>query len=135
MQAAAKVAQFGHQEAEAFEAVGADGAVFDGEDWLRKFDVVDRKAADAAKRWHGDDRRRRLAEFSCLSRKIRLTRTLARPDVQEKLLDRGIDPLAKSGAELNTFVVAKKERWGRLIRRRRQARPASLGGRVRQDHA
>jgi hypothetical protein len=45
-----QIAQFGHQEAEAFEAVGADGAdgaVFDGEDWLRKFDVVDRKAADA----------------------------------------------------------------------------------------
>lgn len=45
-----------------------------------------------------------------------VTKTLARPNVQEKLLELGIDPLAKTGAELDTFVATEKEKWGRLIR-------------------
>jgi tripartite-type tricarboxylate transporter receptor subunit TctC len=44
-----------------------------------------------------------------------LSKTLERPEVQDKLLQMGIDPLAKTGAELKTFVVAEKEKWGRLI--------------------
>jgi tripartite-type tricarboxylate transporter receptor subunit TctC len=45
-----------------------------------------------------------------------LNKTLARPEVQEKLLQMGIEPLAKSGDELKAFGVAEKEKWGRLIR-------------------
>ena len=45
-----------------------------------------------------------------------LHKTLARPEVQEKLLQMGIEPLAKSGEELKTFGVAEKEKWGRLIK-------------------
>jgi len=45
-----------------------------------------------------------------------MTQTLARPDVQQKLLEMGIDPLSKSGDELKSFVVAEKDKWGRLIR-------------------
>ena len=44
-----------------------------------------------------------------------LTKMLERPDVQEKLLQMGIDPLAKTGNELKTFVAAEKEKWGVLI--------------------
>ena len=44
-----------------------------------------------------------------------LNKTLARADVQEKLLQMGIEPLAKSGAELKAFGAAEKEKWGRLI--------------------
>jgi tripartite-type tricarboxylate transporter receptor subunit TctC len=45
-----------------------------------------------------------------------MTRTLARPEVQQKLLEMGIDPLSMSGDELKSFVVAEKDKWGRLIR-------------------
>ena len=45
-----------------------------------------------------------------------VTKTLERPDVQEKLLQMGIDPLAKTGAELKAFVAAEKDKWGRLIK-------------------
>lgn len=45
-----------------------------------------------------------------------LNRTLARPEVQEKLLQMGIEPLAKSGDQLKAFGVAEKEKWGRLIK-------------------
>jgi tripartite-type tricarboxylate transporter receptor subunit TctC len=44
-----------------------------------------------------------------------LNKTLARPEVQEKLLQMGIEPLAKSGEELKAFGAAEKEKWGRLI--------------------
>lgn len=44
-----------------------------------------------------------------------LTRTLERQDVQDKLLQMGIDPLIKTGNELKTFVAAEKDKWGRLI--------------------
>jgi tripartite-type tricarboxylate transporter receptor subunit TctC len=45
-----------------------------------------------------------------------LNKTLARRDVQEKLLQTGIEPLAKSGDELKAFGASEKEKWGRLIR-------------------
>ncbi|MFC6283533.1 MULTISPECIES: Bug family tripartite tricarboxylate transporter substrate binding protein [Polaromonas] len=41
--------------------------------------------------------------------------TLARPNVQEKLLQLGIDPLAMTGDTLKTFTANEKEKWGRLI--------------------
>lgn len=45
-----------------------------------------------------------------------LDKTVARPEVQEKLLQMGIDPLTKSREELKTFSESEKEKWGRLIR-------------------
>jgi tripartite-type tricarboxylate transporter receptor subunit TctC len=45
-----------------------------------------------------------------------MNKVLARKDVQDKLLQLGIDPLAKSGAELKTFVAAEKDKWGRLVK-------------------
>lgn len=45
-----------------------------------------------------------------------VTKTLERQDVQDKLLQMGIEPLAKTGAELKTFVTTEKDKWGRLIR-------------------
>jgi tripartite-type tricarboxylate transporter receptor subunit TctC len=42
--------------------------------------------------------------------------TLARPDVQDKLLQTGIEPLPRTGAELKAFGAAEKEKWGRLIK-------------------
>lgn len=45
-----------------------------------------------------------------------VTKTLERQDVQDKLLQMGIEPLAKTGAELKTFVATEKDKWGRLIR-------------------
>lgn len=42
-------------------------------------------------------------------------KTLERQDVQDKLLQMGIDPVAKSGNELQAFVAVEKEKWGRLI--------------------
>ena len=45
-----------------------------------------------------------------------MNKVLARPDVQAKLLQLGIDPQVKSGAELKTFVVAEKDKWGRLVK-------------------
>lgn len=41
--------------------------------------------------------------------------TLARPDVQEKLLQLGIDPQIMSGDKLKSFTVAEKEKWGKLV--------------------
>ncbi|HSW19462.1 MAG TPA: tripartite tricarboxylate transporter substrate binding protein [Ramlibacter sp.] len=43
-------------------------------------------------------------------------KTIARPEVQEKLLQMGIEPITKSGDELRTFVDTEKEKWGKLIR-------------------
>jgi tripartite-type tricarboxylate transporter receptor subunit TctC len=45
-----------------------------------------------------------------------MDRTLARADVQEKLLQMGIEPQTKSREELKAFGEAEKEKWGRLIR-------------------
>ena len=45
-----------------------------------------------------------------------VAKTLERPNVQEKLLDLGIDPVVKTGAELSTFVTTEKDKWGHLIR-------------------
>jgi len=45
-----------------------------------------------------------------------LDKTLARPEVQEKLMQLGIEPQAKSGEELKAFTQAEKDKWGRLIR-------------------
>jgi tripartite-type tricarboxylate transporter receptor subunit TctC len=45
-----------------------------------------------------------------------LNQVLARPEVQEKLLQMGIEPLMKSGDELRAFGVSEKQKWGRLIR-------------------
>ena len=42
-------------------------------------------------------------------------KTLEREDVQNKLLQLGIDPVAKTGPELKSFVIGEKEKWGRLI--------------------
>jgi tripartite-type tricarboxylate transporter receptor subunit TctC len=44
-----------------------------------------------------------------------LNAILARQDVQEKLLQLGIDPLTMTGDNLKTFTAAEKEKWGRLI--------------------
>lgn len=43
-------------------------------------------------------------------------KVVARPDVQEKLLQMGIEPMIKSGEELKAFGAAEKEKWGKLIR-------------------
>ncbi len=43
-------------------------------------------------------------------------KTIARPDVQEKLLQLGIEPLAKSRDEVKGFMESEKDKWGRLIR-------------------
>lgn len=45
-----------------------------------------------------------------------LDKTIARPDVQEKLLQLGIEPQAKSRDELRAFMDSEKEKWGKLIR-------------------
>lgn len=45
-----------------------------------------------------------------------MTKTLARTDVQEKLLQMGIEPELKSREDLKSFAAAEKEKWGRLIR-------------------
>ena len=45
-----------------------------------------------------------------------MQKTLARADVQEKLLQMGIEPEAKSRDELKAFGGAEKEKWARLIR-------------------
>jgi tripartite-type tricarboxylate transporter receptor subunit TctC len=44
-----------------------------------------------------------------------MNKTLERKDVQEKLLQMGIDPQIRTGSELKAFVAAEKEKWGRLI--------------------
>lgn len=45
-----------------------------------------------------------------------LDKSVSRPEVQEKLLQLGIDPMTKSREELKAFAVSEKEKWGRLIR-------------------
>jgi tripartite-type tricarboxylate transporter receptor subunit TctC len=42
-------------------------------------------------------------------------KVLARAEVQDKLMQMGIEPQIKSGAELKAFVDAEKDKWGRLI--------------------
>ena len=44
------------------------------------------------------------------------SKVLAWPAVQEKLLQLGIEPVARTGAELRAFGTAEKEKWGRLIK-------------------
>lgn len=46
---------------------------------------------------------------------VAISRTLERPDVQEKLLQMGVDSQVKTGAELKAFVASEKDKWGRLI--------------------
>lgn len=43
-------------------------------------------------------------------------KVLARPDVQDKLLQLGIDPQRKSMDELKAFGQSEKEKWGQLIK-------------------
>lgn len=45
-----------------------------------------------------------------------LDKTIARPDVQERLLQLGIEPQAKSREELKSFMSTEKDKWGRLIK-------------------
>ena len=45
-----------------------------------------------------------------------MEKTVARPEVQEKLLTLGIDPHVMPREELKAFTVAEKEKWGKLIR-------------------
>lgn len=42
-------------------------------------------------------------------------RTLERAEVQEKLLQLGIDPQFKTGSELKNFLATEKDKWGKLI--------------------
>jgi tripartite-type tricarboxylate transporter receptor subunit TctC len=42
-------------------------------------------------------------------------KTLGRTDVQDTLLQTGIDPVMRTGDELTAFVAAEKDKWGRLI--------------------
>lgn len=44
-----------------------------------------------------------------------INKTLERADVQAKLLQLGVDPQMKSGAELKSFIASEKEKWGKLI--------------------
>ncbi|VTU23866.1 Argininosuccinate lyase [Variovorax sp. SRS16] len=44
-----------------------------------------------------------------------LDKVLARSDVQDKLLQFGIEPQKKSAEELKAFAASEKEKWGRLI--------------------
>ena len=44
-----------------------------------------------------------------------INRVLLRSDVQERLLEMGIEPQAKSGEELKTYLAHEKDKWGRLI--------------------
>jgi tripartite-type tricarboxylate transporter receptor subunit TctC len=43
-------------------------------------------------------------------------RVIARPEVQDKLLQMGIEPQAKAGDELNRFLAAERPKWERLIK-------------------
>jgi len=45
-----------------------------------------------------------------------LNNVLARKEIQEKLLQMGVDPKPKSGEELKAFSAAEKAKWGELIR-------------------
>ena len=44
-----------------------------------------------------------------------ISKTLSRPEVQEKLLQMGIEPEIKSREELKIFTETEKEKWGKLI--------------------
>lgn len=44
-----------------------------------------------------------------------LDKSVARAEVQEKLLQLGIEPMSKSREELKAFSVSEKEKWGKLI--------------------
>ena len=44
-----------------------------------------------------------------------VNKVLERSDVQEKLLQMGIDPIIKNGSELKTFLATEKDKWGQLI--------------------
>jgi tripartite-type tricarboxylate transporter receptor subunit TctC len=44
-----------------------------------------------------------------------LNATLERADVQDKLLQLGIDPQIRTGSDLKSFVADEKAKWGRLI--------------------
>lgn len=44
-----------------------------------------------------------------------IAKLLLRSDVQDKLMQMGIEPQIKSGIELKAFVDSEKEKWGRLI--------------------
>ena len=48
-----------------------------------------------------------------------VNKTLERPEVQDKLLQLGIDPLAKTGDELKRFVATEKRKVGPTDQRRR----------------
>lgn len=45
-----------------------------------------------------------------------IDKTVARADVQQKLLQIGIEPQVKSREELKAFGIAEKEKWGRLVK-------------------
>ncbi|WP_342133445.1 Bug family tripartite tricarboxylate transporter substrate binding protein [Hydrogenophaga sp. OTU3427] len=45
-----------------------------------------------------------------------MSKTLTRADVQEKLLQMGIEPEWRSREDLKAFAATEKEKWGRLIR-------------------
>ena len=44
-----------------------------------------------------------------------INKTLERADVQEKLLQLGVDSQIKTGQELKNFLATEKDKWGRLI--------------------
>jgi len=44
-----------------------------------------------------------------------IEKTLAREELQEKLMQLGIEPQSRSRDELKTFAATEKEKWGRLI--------------------
>jgi tripartite-type tricarboxylate transporter receptor subunit TctC len=45
-----------------------------------------------------------------------LDKTLVRPEVQEKLLQLGIEPQSMSREQLKAFAKSEQEKWGRLIK-------------------
>lgn len=45
-----------------------------------------------------------------------LQRVVARPEVQDRLLQLGIEPQARSGDDLNRFLASERPKWERLIK-------------------
>ena len=45
-----------------------------------------------------------------------ITKVIAQPETKQKLLQLGIEPLSMTGADLATFVVAERDKWGGVIR-------------------